>query len=66
MAEERSVSTTQMIISVIIPLFNCEAFIEEALESVSSQTIIDNPLVRVEISICDDGSSDRGLEIVDA
>ena len=66
MAEERSVSTTQMIISVIIPLFNCEAFIEEALESVSSQTILDNPLVRVEISICDDGSSDRGLEIVDA
>ena len=66
MAGERSVSTTQTIISVIIPLFNCEAFIEEALDSVSSQTILDNPLVLVEISICDDGSSDRGLEIVDA
>ncbi len=66
MAGDGSVSTAQTVISVIIPLFNCEAFIEEALESVSSQTVLNNPRVRVEISICDDGSSDRGLEIVDA
>ena len=50
-------------ISIIMPLFNCESFIEEALDSIQSQTILETP-VHIEISICDDGSSDRSLDII--
>jgi glycosyltransferase involved in cell wall biosynthesis len=46
-------------ISVIIPVYNCEKFISEALESVINQTY--KPF---EIIVMDDGSTDRTAEIV--
>jgi glycosyltransferase involved in cell wall biosynthesis len=46
-------------VSVIIPAFNAEAYIGEALRSVEAQTYDD-----WEIVVCDDGSTDDTLEIV--
>lgn len=45
-------------VSVIIPAYNCERFIREAIESVQSQTV-----AVAEIVVVDDGSSDRTYEI---
>lgn len=47
------------LVSVVIPLFNGQAYIEECLKSVFAQTY--KP---VEIIVVDDGSTDRSLEIV--
>lgn len=46
------------LVSVIIPLYNHEAFVGEAIESVLRQT-----LGNLELIIMDDGSSDGSLEI---
>ena len=46
-------------VSVIMPCFNGESFIGEAIESVLAQTYHDMELV-----IVDDGSTDRSLEII--
>ena len=48
-------------ISVIIPLYNKEAYIQRALESVLSQTVA--PL---EIIVVDDGSTDKGIQVVES
>ncbi len=48
-----------MRISVIIPLFNKERYIERALKSVQAQTFSD-----IEIIVVDDGSTDDGPSIV--
>ena len=45
-------------VSVIMPVFNCERYISEAINSVLEQTY-----KNVELIIVDDGSSDRSLEI---
>ena len=42
-----------MKISVIIPLFNVEYYLEEALDSVINQTIFND----IEVIIVDDGST---------
>lgn len=47
------------VVSVIIPLYNHELYIGEAIESVLNSSIKD-----VEILIVDDGSSDRSVEVV--
>ena len=46
-------------ISVIIPVYNREKYIEKCLESVLSQTFAD-----IEIICINDGSSDQTLEIL--
>ncbi len=46
-------------ISVIIPIYNSERFLREALDSVISQTLPD-----IEIICINDGSTDNSLEIV--
>ncbi len=46
-------------ISVIIPVYNCEKYIEQAMESVILQTYVD-----VELIVVNDGSTDKTLEII--
>lgn len=47
------------LISVIIPLYNCERYIEETIQSVLNQTY-----ENIEIIVVDDGSSDNSKEVV--
>lgn len=51
----------QPLVTVFIPLYNCEAFIRDALESVINQTYSN-----LEILIIDDGSTDSSAEMVKA
>ncbi len=52
--------STSPLISVIIPAFNAELYIQEALESVCNQSY-----VNIEIIVIDDGSSDKTREIIE-
>lgn len=47
-------------VSIIIPLYNCERFIAETIESVSQQTF-----GNFEVLLVDDGSTDKTKSIVD-
>lgn len=46
-------------VSVIMPVFNCEGYIAQALESILNQTY-----QNLEILVCDDASKDRTWEIL--
>ncbi len=48
-------------VSVIIPAYNCELFIEQTLESVFKQTI---GLENLEVIVINDGSTDNTLQIL--
>lgn len=48
-------------ISIIIPVYNLENYIERTLESVTEQTFKD-----IEIIVVNDGSTDRSLEIINS
>ena len=47
-------------ISVIIPVYNVENYVEEAIDSVVNQTIFDE----TEVIIVDDGSTDNSRFII--
>ena len=46
-------------VSVILPAYNVEEYIDEAVQSILAQTFTDFELI-----VVDDGSTDRTLEIV--
>lgn len=46
-------------VSVVIPVYNVEDFLEECLESITNQTLTD-----IEIICVNDGSKDRSLDIL--
>lgn len=48
-------------VSVIMPVFNVESYIEEALDSLLNQTMIDD----IEVIMVDDGSTDDSRFIID-
>ena len=49
-----------VLVSVVIPVYNVEQYLEECLESVTNQTLRD-----IEIICIDDGSEDNSLEILE-
>ena len=48
-------------VSVIMPVYNTENFVADAIKSVQAQTFSDWQLL-----VCDDGSTDKSLEVVQA
>ena len=48
-------------VSIYIPAFNAERYIAECVESVLGQSFTD-----LEVCICDDGSTDRTLEVIES
>lgn len=51
----------QMLISIIVPVYNAQDYLERCLDSIINQTYR-----RLEILLVDDGSGDKGPEICDA
>ncbi|MFD1037204.1 glycosyltransferase family 2 protein [Virgibacillus byunsanensis] len=51
----------QPLVTVFIPLYNCEAYIQDALKSIIHQTY-----TNLEILIIDDGSTDNSVNIVNS
>ena len=52
---------TSPLVSIVVPAFNAERFLSEALTSVCAQTHD-----AIEVIVCDDASTDRTLEIAGA
>lgn len=48
-------------VSVVVPVYNCEKYLNKCLESISSQSYSD-----LEIILVDDGSTDSSGAICDA
>ena len=46
-------------VSILIPVYNCEEFIAETIESILCQSFLN-----FELLIADDGSNDKSLEII--
>lgn len=53
-------STNEVAVSIVIPVYNVEAYVEECLESVARQTVN----FAIECIVVDDRGEDRSMEIV--
>ncbi|MCT7912246.1 glycosyltransferase [Arcobacter lacus] len=53
-------SNKEVFISIIVPVYNAEEYLDECLQSILKQTIIEN----IELICVNDGSSDNSLEIL--
>ncbi|WP_141055740.1 glycosyltransferase [Aliarcobacter cryaerophilus] len=53
-------SNKEIFISVVIPVYNSELYIDECLQSILKQTIVEN----IELICVNDGSSDSSLDIL--
>lgn len=51
----------EKLITVIVPLYNCEKYVKECVES-----ILDNTYRNLEVIVVNDGSTDRSLEIINS
>ena len=60
MEEMKNISKKNEVVSVIIPVFNLESYIERCLRSVTGQSY-----QALEILVIDDGSTDRSAQIVE-
>ncbi len=60
MNEEFTVHTPPLLIYIIIPVYNCEKYLSEAIESVLTQ-----PYKDIQIVLVDDGSTDSSPSICD-
>ena len=49
-----------IVLSVIVPVYNCEKYLKETLESISNQTFKD-----IEIICVNDGSTDDSVKVVE-
>lgn len=58
---KKSLKVNMPLISVIIPVYNAEGYLEKCLESMSSQTIFE----KLEVIFIDDGSKDKSGEMLD-
>ncbi len=59
MSNHESLTTKNELVSVLIPLYNHERYVEECLDSVFAQ---DMP--NIELLLLDDGSTDKGFDVV--
>ena len=50
----------EIFISIVVPVYNTEQYLDECLQSILKQTIIEN----IELICVNDGSSDNSLEIL--
>lgn len=57
----KSITERIPMLSVIVPVFNVEQYLEQCLDSIIKQTFRD-----MEIIVVDDGSTDSSLEICNA
>ena len=57
MDQDKEIKTPR--VSVVIPVYNTEAYVEEAVRSIMNQTLKD-----IEIIIIDDGSTDNSLSVI--
>ena len=46
-------------VSVIVPIYNSESYIDKCIQSIINQTMKD-----IEIILVDDGSTDKSIEII--
>lgn len=60
-SSHRDVARRQPLVSIMVPVFNQEEFISEALESILTQSYTE-----IEVIVADDASTDRTAEIVQA
>ncbi|MDN4504246.1 glycosyltransferase [Alteromonadaceae bacterium BrNp21-10] len=59
MIDRISTSANQVLISIILPVYNCELYVTEAVKSILDQTE-----TRFELIIIDDGSTDKSLVLL--